>query len=154
MKAKPGKPKEPLTFEQKARITTLAAAGWSPNKIARHIGRSRHAVRNALAEPEIQKSVKDERAELAGIYREKARDVVMSISSENIDSASLQQKAVSSGILLDKSLLLTGDAPSINVQVLLDVAHAIRDRERGRVVELPGQTALISDLEPSTKGAS
>ena len=86
-------------------------------------------VKNLLAEPSIQRAVKDEKAELAAIYREKARTIVESISSEDIDSASLQQKAVSTGILLDKSLLLSGDATSnINVAVLLDVADAIRAR--------------------------
>ena len=91
-------------------------------------------VKNVLAEPEIQRSVKDEKSVLAAIYREKARTIVESISGEDIDSASLQQKAVSTGILLDKSLLLSGDATSnLNVQVLLDVAHAIRSRTAARV---------------------
>ena len=104
-------------------------------------------VKNVLAEPEIQRAVKDEKAELAAIYREKARTIVESISSADIDSASLQQKAVSTGILLDKSLLLSGDATSnLNVQVLLDVAHAIRSREEGRVV-LPFQAPALPQPE-------
>lgn len=86
-------------------------------------------VKNVLAEPEIQKAVKFEKAELAAIFRDKSRDVVVSISSADIAGASLQQKAVSAGILLDKSLLLTGDATSIlDVRALLEVAEAIRSR--------------------------
>lgn len=149
MKAKPkGKPKYPPNGEERQHITTLAAAGLSQNKIAQTVGRSRHMVKNVLAEPEIQRSVKDEKAELAAIYREKARTIVESISSADIDSASLQQKAVSTGILLDKSLLLSGDATSnLNVQVLLDVAHAIRDSGRGRVL-LPSQSPASPQPEP------
>ena len=129
MNAKPkGKPKTPPNGEERQQITTLAAAGLSQNKIAQTVGRSRHMVKNVLAEPEIQRAVKDEKAELAAIYREKARTIVESISSADIDNASLQQKAVSTGILLDKSLLLSGDATSINVSVLMDVADAIRAR--------------------------
>lgn len=105
-------------------------------------------VKNVLAEPEIQRSVKDEKSVLAAIYRDKARTIVESISSEDIDSASLQQKAVSTGILLDKSLLLSGDATSnLNVQVLLDVAAAIRCRMQGQVV-LPFQAPALPPPEP------
>ncbi len=130
-----GKPKTPPTTEEQETIITMSAAGVSQNKIAKTIGRSRHMVKNTLAEPEIRRAVKDEKTELAAIYRDKARTIVESISCGDIENASLQQKAVSTGILLDKSLLLTGDATSnINVQVLLDVAHALRDRDRGRGV--------------------
>jgi predicted transcriptional regulator len=142
-----GKPKTPPTTEEQQTIVTMSASGLSQSKIAQIIGRSRHMVKNALAEPEIQRAVKDEKAELAQLYREKARDIVSSISSADIEDASLQQKAVSSGILLDKSLLLTGDMPNINVQVLLDVAHAIRDKERGRRV-LPSQAPALPAPEP------
>ena len=99
-------------------------------------------VKNVLAEPEIQRAVTDEKAELAQLYREKARDIVISINSADIDNASLQQKAVSTGILLDKSLLLSGDATGINVSVLLDVVEAMRSRQPGRV-ELPSQSPAL-----------
>ena len=135
MKAK-GKPKFPPTAEERARITTMAASGLSQQKISKTIGRSRNLVKNVLAEPEIQRAVKDEKAELAVIYREKARTIVQSISGEDIDKANLLQKATSSAIPLDKSLLLSGDPTSINVSVLMDVVDAIRSRPPGRV-ELP-----------------
>jgi hypothetical protein len=133
-----GKPKFPPNVEEKQAIVTMAASGLSQNRIAQTVGRSRHMVKNVLAEPEIQRAVKDEKAELAVIFRDKARDVLCSISAQDIAGASLQQKAVSSGILLDKSLLLTGDATSnINVKVLLEVAEAIRNRRQGRALPPP-----------------
>ena len=133
-----GKPKFPPTTEERARITTMAAAGLSQQKISKTIGRSRHMVKNVLAEPEIQRAVKFEKAELAVIFRDKSRDVLVSISSADIAGASLQQKAVSAGILLDKSLLLTGDATSIlDVRALLEVAQAIRSRQQGRALPPP-----------------
>jgi hypothetical protein len=127
-----GKPKEPLTTEQRAQIATLSAGGWSANKISKHIGKSRGAVRNVLAEPEIQRNIVDEKAELAAIYRKKARDVVTSIDAQDIAKASLQQKAVSTGILLDKSLLLAGEpTANLSLTVMLDLVAAIRaQRER------------------------
>jgi len=125
-----GKPKDPLNTEERAKITTMAAAGISQTKIAKTIGRSRHMVKNALAQPEIQRDIRDEKQELAALYKEKARDVLVSIDAGTIAKGNLLQKATSSAILLDKSLLLSGDATgNINVSVLLDVVDAIRARE-------------------------
>jgi len=135
MKAKPkGKPKTPPTAEERQQVTTMAAAGLSQAAIARNLDRSRHMVRNVLAQPEVQRNIQDEKAELAQLYREKARTIVESISSADIAGASLQQKAVSTGILLDKSLLLSGDPTSINVSVLMDVVDAMRLRGTHPVV--------------------
>lgn len=124
-----GKPKFPPTTEEQATIVTLAAEGLSQCRIAKAVGRSRSMVKNTLAEPEIQRAVIDEKAELAELYRSKARDVVTSISAGDIAKASLQQKAVSTGILLDKALILSGEAPAINVAILMDVAEAIKAKQ-------------------------
>jgi len=68
-KGKP-KPKYPPSTRERARITSLAAAGASQRKIARTIGRSRDLVQNVLAEPEVQRSVEAERAELSRLCLE------------------------------------------------------------------------------------
>jgi predicted XRE-type DNA-binding protein len=126
-----GKPKFPPTTKEQATIVTLAAEGLSQTKIASAIGRSRNMVKNTLAEPEIQRAVRNEKEELAANYRNKARDVLMSICDADIKKASLQQKAVSTGILLDKSLVLTGEATeNLSIKVLFEVAQLIRESER------------------------
>jgi hypothetical protein len=145
MQAK-GKPKYPATTGEQETIVTLAAAGVSPNKISHAVGRSRHLVRNTLAKPEIARAVEDEKAELAEIYREKARTIVVSISNADIANASLQQKAISSGILLDKSLLLSGQPTNINFSVLLDVVEAMRSRPL-QTVALPHQAPALPQPE-------
>jgi DNA-binding CsgD family transcriptional regulator len=123
-----GKPKEPLTTEQKAQIATLAASGMSQNKISKQIGRSRHAVRNCLAEPETQLAVRNERQELAQLCKQKARAIVESIDGDTISKGNLLQKATAGAIMIDKSLLLAGEAPVVNVTLLLDVMEAIREK--------------------------
>jgi hypothetical protein len=84
-------------------------------------------VRNMMEEPEIQEKIGDEKSVLAKIYRDKARRVVDSICDLDIEKASLQQKSISSGMLLDKSLLLVGDLPQVSVTVLLNLVQAARD---------------------------
>jgi hypothetical protein len=107
----------------------MAAGGLSQNKIAKTIGRSRHMVKNALAEPEMKLAIQDEKAELSVLYKDKARAVLMSIDAETIAKGNLLQKATSTAILLDKSLLLSGDAfPIVSVNILLDVVDAMRTR--------------------------
>ncbi len=120
------KPREPLTAAEKAQITTLTADGWSPTRIARHIGRSRHAVRNALANPETQRAVKDEKAELAEMYKKQARAIVASIDQETIEKANLLQRMTSAGIATDKALTLTGDTPPIRVELLVQAVEVMR----------------------------
>jgi hypothetical protein len=115
-------------------------------------------VQNTLNEPETQAEVSIEKAKLAEIYKQKARDIVVSINDEDIDKASLQQKAVSSGILLDKSLLLSGEPTEIlaaNVGVLMDVVDAIRERKASeqeryqRAMGLPHLPPVIEAVPPA-----
>ena len=122
-----GKPKLPPTVEETETIVTLAASGMSKTKIAQTVGRSRGMVRNMMEEPEIQSKIGDEKSVLAKLYRDKARRIVDSINDVDIEKASLQQKSISSGVLLDKSLLLSGDLPQVSVTVLLDLVTAARD---------------------------
>lgn len=121
-----------LDDKEKTTIEVLSADGQSPGRIARQVGRSPHTVKKHLEQPDVQQKVESEKEVLAAKYREQAHRILDSISDEDILKASLQQKSISSGVLLDKSLLLTGDAPSINVHVLLELVTAFkkqRDQE-------------------------
>ena len=141
-----GKTKTPPTTEERARIASMAAAGLSQNKIAGAIGRSRHMVKNTLAEPETKRVVEEEKAELSVLYKDKARAVLMSIDDETIAKGNLLQKATSSAILLDKSLLLTGDGPPIfNIAILMDVVEALRDRKADQQAAL--QTTIRARMQ-------
>jgi predicted transcriptional regulator len=123
-----GKPKEPLTTEQQQQATTLAAAGWSQNKISKTIGRSRSAVKRYLEKPEAIAQVTDERAELAVIYRDKARACVTAIDADKIERSSALQLATAAAICTDKALLLAGE-PTVNVAVLVELCDAIRAKD-------------------------
>ncbi len=103
-------------------------------------------VKHVLAEPEIQRQVEDEKAALAEIYRGKARRIVESIGEEDIAKASLQQKSISSGVLLDKSLLLAGDVPPIRVEILLEAVSAIRNQREQEDARLRAEFAAAHAL--------
>ena len=141
-----GKPKLPPTVEETETIVTLAASGMSKTKIAQTVGRSRGMVRNMMEEPEIQEKIGDEKSVMAKIYRDKARRVVDSINDVDIQKASLQQKSISSGVLLDKSLLLSGDLPQVSVTVLLDLVTAARDMRDAEDARLRGEYCATHKL--------
>ena len=124
----------PLTTAQKQEAIVLAAAGYAPSRVAKTMGKSRLMVKRHLEAPETIAMVRDEQAELVELYRQKARDCVAAIDDDKIAKASALQLATSSGILLDKSLLLSGQPTSINVVALMDVAKLIRERrDRGEL---------------------
>jgi hypothetical protein len=139
-----GKPKVPPTVEETETIVTLAASGMSQTKIAQTVGRSRGLVRNMMEEPEIQEKIGDEKSVMAKLYREKARRIVDSINDTDIEKASLQQKSISSGVLLDKSLLLSGDLPQVSVTVLLDLVRVAQEMRRVNDERLQAEHATNS----------
>jgi IS30 family transposase len=111
----------------------LSALGHSCRAIGKELGRSDKTIKKALTRsPEVIQEVKDIKAELAERYQAEARRILDSINDKDIEKASLQNKAVSSGILLDKALLLKGEATSINVSVLLDAVQAAKEYQAAR----------------------
>jgi hypothetical protein len=122
-----GKPKNPPTTGEEQQIITLAAGGMSTTKIAENLGRSRGFVKHTINEPEIQRAISEEKAELSLIFKAKARAIIESIDGNVIDKGNLLQRATSAAICLDKSLLLSGDLPQVSVTVLLDLVTAARD---------------------------
>ena len=143
-----------LDDKEKETIKILAADGQSATKIGKQVKRNPHTVRKFLAEPEVERQVRDEKSLLAEKYRGKALKVLESINDEDIRKASLQQKSISSGVLLDKSLLLTGEMPSINVTVLLDAVSAIRAMRRNpQVIDVQAPDLHQLEQQPTQQPA-
>jgi IS30 family transposase len=117
-----------MTVEQRQQAVTMSAAGHSCNKISQAIGKDRATIKRHLDTPEAIEQVREERTELVELYREKARDCVAAIDDDKIAKASALQLATSSGILLDKSLLLSGK-PTQNVAVLIEVLDMLSVRQ-------------------------
>lgn len=131
-----------LNDEEKVQIETLAADGQSLRKIGQVVGRSPHTVALHLEQPGVAEKVQSEKAELAEMYRDKARAIVESISDTDIAKASLQQKSISSGVLLDKSLLLSGDLPTLDIGALWLAVEAVRDMRDKAQSQLPAQPLI------------
>ena len=81
--------------------------------------------------PDVADEVVVQKRELVELYEELNRKVLESVTEKDIQSATLLQKATTSGIFTDKMRLLRDESTSnLNVQVLLEVAELIRRRDQ------------------------
>lgn len=118
----------PLTTAQKQEAVVLAAAGYAPSRVAKTMGKSRLMVKRHLETPEAIAEVRDERAEMVQLCRDKARACVVGIDDEKISKANVLQLSTSAGILIDKAALMSGQPTSIHVHALIDVLDELRVR--------------------------
>jgi hypothetical protein len=91
------------------------------------LGRSPHTVKKYLVVPEIAEDVKKEKAVLAEMFENVARRTVEGVTDKDIEKAGLKDKMIAAGIATEKSLLLKGQATSIDVHILLDLVEAVRE---------------------------
>lgn len=119
-----------LTVPEVERAKSLAALGYSYRRIGKELGRSDHAIAKLLRVPEVAAAVVEQKAELSDMFERLAVRTLEAVSAKDIEKASLQQKAISSGIFIDKSRLLRGESTSnVNISALLSVASLLRDRD-------------------------
>jgi hypothetical protein len=115
-----------LSSREKTKILKLSAAGMSANTVGKQIKRNRRTVQKFLDEP-------SSKAILADMYERLNRKILESVTAEDIEKATLQQKSVSAAIMTDKALLLRGEPTQITVSYLLEAVELIREmREQGR----------------------
>lgn len=104
----------------------------SKSEIARHAGVSpqyaSQVVESFLGDNSIEK-LREFQQNTADVYDTLKMRVLESVTSEKLDKMQAYPAIVSAGILHDKAALLRGQATSMNVNVLLDVAKMIRRDE-------------------------
>jgi hypothetical protein len=137
--------REPLNTRDKAKIKTQAAEGLSVYRIAKQVKRAPNTIKKFLQDPAIATEVAHNKIKVAERCEFEALRIINSIDDQNLEKASLQNKAVSAGILIDKGLLLRGQMPlTVHVEVLL---AAVADIRQMRKLASP-QPQLPSVAEP------
>lgn len=131
--------KQPAKVNKWARdkkIKALAAAGLTQREIAKQVELSVGRVNAIITEaftPQEMAQFKDIEANLIA---KKRADIIKSIGEQDIEKASLMQKAASYGILYDKQALLEGRATSI---MDVDIRHLIAS------ISAPDQSKITVD---------
>jgi len=135
----------PLSIPEIEKAKSLSALGRSYRAIARELRRSPHTVKRLLTMPAVAAEISVKKLELSALYENRAYEIAESVTKEDISKASLQQKAVSSAIFLDKSRLLTGQSTSnVHVQVLLDVVQLLQQESDDDLPQQAPRTLTLS----------
>ena len=139
----------PFTLEEIERAKALFASGRSYRFIGRELGRSDHAIKRALAKPEVVAEVAVIKRNLADSFEGLAERMVGSITDADILELDAYKRTLSGAIATDKAQLLKGAPTSIlGVAVLLDIASATGIR---REDDLPQElTRTLTAPDPET----
>lgn len=137
----------PFTLEEIERAKALFASGRSYRFIGRELGRSDHAIKRALAKPEVVAEVAVIKRNLADSFEGLAERMVGSITDADILELDAYKRTLSGAIATDKAQLLKGAPTSIlGVAVLLDIASTIRRED-----DLPQElTRTLTAPDPET----
>jgi hypothetical protein len=141
------KPRSPLSPDERERVKVLAASGKSTHAVAKILDRSPHTVKKFLRQPETARQVGVARETLAGMFDDVAHRTLAGVSDEDVKKASLLQKMTSAGIAIDKAAMLRDELPpTINVQILLDMAEMIRHKDRAAPRQLPPHEQILEGV--------
>ncbi len=107
--------------EEKQQIAILAAQGKSQRAIARATGRDNKTVAHVLRDPTVIAMVDEGKERLARKYYQLAETILDNVTYEDLEKASLQQKAIASATMLDKARLITNQSTA-NIATLFAMA--------------------------------
>jgi len=129
----------PMTEPEKTEAAAHLATGLTANAVAKKMKRDPKTIRSLAAKPETQLQVQDFQSRLVAKLEAKAEEILDGITPEDVEKATLQQKCVSFGVLVDKQRLISGQSTS-NVSVLFQVTDAAEGIRRGAVIDVnPGE---------------
>jgi hypothetical protein len=121
-----------LTVEEVEQAKALSALGRSYRAIGRELHRSAHTIKRALTSSgEVVAEVQTMKRNLADSFQGLAERMIDSITDEEIKELDAYKRTLSGAIAVDKSQVLRGQPSTIvGIEVLLDIAGAIRRQER------------------------
>ncbi len=102
------KPKDHVDVLEKQTIAALAAGGKSNRAIARATGRAPKTVARVLKDPDVLDAKANIEDRLANRYEQIAIAALDSVSEDDLDRASFQQKIIGAATATDKARLLRG----------------------------------------------
>lgn len=118
--------------QERKKIAALAASGKSQRAIGRATGRDNKTVARVLKEPGVIVDRAKMEEILADKFERLADSILNSVSEDDLLNASLQQKSVSAGIMLDKSRTIRGQSTQ-NIAVIMASAAIEAGKQWTRV---------------------
>jgi lambda repressor-like predicted transcriptional regulator len=109
---------ERVDVKEKQMIAALAASGKSQRAIGRATGRDNKTIARVLKEPGVMIDRAKMEERLADKFEQLSEAILDSVSEEDLFNATLQQKSISAGVMLDKSRVIRGQS-NMNIAVVL-----------------------------------
>jgi len=100
--------KKSLTVQEIEKAKVLFASGLTYHAVSVELGRDPKTIKKVLSTPEVVAEVQELKAEIASLYEDLSKRILVSISDEDIKKANLRDRLISAGIATDKSQLLKG----------------------------------------------
>ena len=100
--------KKSLTVQEVEKAKVLFASGLTYHAVAIELRRDPKTIKKVLSTPEVVAEVQELKAEIANLYEDLSKRILVSISDEDIKKANLRDRLISAGIATDKSQLLKG----------------------------------------------
>jgi predicted transcriptional regulator len=138
--------KKGLEFEEREIMKTLFASGRTYNAIAHELGRSPHTIKKALTDPETTKQVEEIKANLADMFENVAKRLVLSVTDKDIVKINALQRITGAGISVDKMRLLRSESTeNISYHVLADHSRSLSEQVRVKEKALEELKRLVND---------
>jgi hypothetical protein len=102
------KNKKSLTVQEVEKAKVLFASGLTYHAVGVELRRDPKTIKRVLSTPEVVAEVQELKAEIANLYEDLSKKILVSISDEDIKKANLRDRLISAGIATDKSQLLKG----------------------------------------------
>ena len=112
-------------------VVRLLGEGWSANKICKWCHVTRETVRAVERREAVE--ISERKKSIIGILGNVA-ELGASRMEETIGKASFRDTAIGTGIAVDKMLALTGQAPSVQVAVIMPTPAEDAKREAGDAI--------------------
>jgi hypothetical protein len=103
----------------------------SKAEIARRAGCTRQSVSYVLdsfLDGDSEESLREYQTNQADIFDALSHRLLRSVTAEKIEKSKPMEAITGAAILIDKARLVRGQATAINVNVLLDIAEALRSK--------------------------
>lgn len=124
----------------------------SEGQIAKRVGCSPsnvHTVLSTFLGDNSEADLRGYQEQQADIFDSLAMRLLSSITPDKISKSKIMEATTGAAILIDKARLVRGQATGINVNVLMDVVEALRNRPAVSTIANPQSNGEASASEPS-----
>ncbi len=136
----------PTSLNQKeiSQIKVMKASGLTHFAISQKINRDPKTVKSCCLKPEIAVEIEEMKQDLADMFEDMARQLIASISYDDILKINAYQRMVSAGIATDKMRLLRNESTT---NVSIENINLSKEETEKQIIELEEEMSAITGID-------